>query len=42
MNAMASGADQINMAVNRVNTISVQNKENIDVLIRELSKFKVM
>ncbi|MDR1307186.1 MAG: methyl-accepting chemotaxis protein [Treponema sp.] len=41
MNEMASGADQINIAVNRVNTISGTNKENIDVLVREVSKFKV-
>jgi methyl-accepting chemotaxis protein len=41
MNEMATGADQINVAVNRVNTISGQNKENIDVLVREVSKFKV-
>jgi methyl-accepting chemotaxis protein len=41
MNEMAAGADQINVAVSRVNTISGQNKENIDVLVREVSKFKV-
>jgi methyl-accepting chemotaxis protein len=41
MNEMASGAAQINVAVNRVNTISGQNKENIDVLVQEVSKFKV-
>jgi methyl-accepting chemotaxis protein len=41
MNEMASGADQINVAVDRVNTISGQNKENIDILVREVSKFKV-
>jgi methyl-accepting chemotaxis protein len=45
MNEMASGADQINTAVNQVNGISGQNKENIDVLIdvlvKEVSKFKV-
>jgi hypothetical protein len=33
--------DQINVAVNRVNTITSENKENIDVLVREVSKFKV-
>jgi methyl-accepting chemotaxis protein len=38
---MAAGADQINIAVNRVNTISGENKENIDILVREVSKFKV-
>jgi methyl-accepting chemotaxis protein len=41
MNEMASGADQINVAVTRVNTISGTNKENIDVLVREVSRFKV-
>jgi methyl-accepting chemotaxis protein len=41
MNEMATGADQINVAVNQVNTISGENKENIDVLVREVSKFKV-
>ncbi|MDR2444637.1 MAG: methyl-accepting chemotaxis protein [Spirochaetaceae bacterium] len=41
MNEMASGADQINIAVNRVNEISVDNKSNIDVLVNEVSKFKV-
>jgi methyl-accepting chemotaxis protein len=41
MNEMAAGADQINAAVNRVNTISGQNKESIDVLVKEVSKFKV-
>ncbi|MDR3343363.1 MAG: methyl-accepting chemotaxis protein [Treponema sp.] len=41
MNEMATGADQINIAVDRVNTISGANKENIDILIREVSRFKV-
>jgi methyl-accepting chemotaxis protein len=41
MNEMAAGADQINAAVNRVNAISGENKENIDVLVQEVSKFKV-
>ncbi|MDR2182215.1 MAG: methyl-accepting chemotaxis protein, partial [Treponema sp.] len=41
MNEMATGADQINTAVNRVNEISGQNKESIDILVREVSKFKV-
>jgi methyl-accepting chemotaxis protein len=41
MNEMASGADQINIAVNEVNTISEQNKDNIDILVKEVSKFKV-
>jgi methyl-accepting chemotaxis protein len=41
MNEMASGADQIDRAVNHVNDISVNNKKQIDVLISEVSKFKV-
>ena len=41
MNEMASGADQINVAVTRVNDISGKNKENIDILVREVSRFKV-
>jgi methyl-accepting chemotaxis protein len=41
MNEMAAGADQINVAVTRVNTISGENKENIGALTRELAKFKV-
>jgi methyl-accepting chemotaxis protein len=41
MNEMATGADQINIAVNQVNEISGQNKENIDILVKEVSRFKV-
>jgi methyl-accepting chemotaxis protein len=41
MNEMATGAGQINVAVDRVNTISGENKESIDLLVREVSKFKV-
>jgi methyl-accepting chemotaxis protein len=41
MNEMATGADQINIAVTRVNEISTTNKENIDVLVKEVSRFKV-
>jgi methyl-accepting chemotaxis protein len=41
MNEMASGADQINVAVNHVNEISGRNREGIDVLMREVSRFKV-
>jgi methyl-accepting chemotaxis protein len=41
MNEMATGANQINVAVHRVNEISSQNKENINVLVREVSRFKV-
>jgi methyl-accepting chemotaxis protein len=38
---MAAGADEITVAVNRVNSISGTNKENIEVLVREVSRFKV-
>ena len=41
MNEMANGADQINIAVNRVNELSGKNRENIDLLVREVSRFKV-
>jgi len=41
MNAMASGAKQIHEAVNRVNEMSVMNREGIAVLVREVSRFKV-
>ncbi|MDR0321240.1 MAG: methyl-accepting chemotaxis protein [Treponema sp.] len=41
MNEMASGTEQINVAVNRVNEISGKNRENINLLVQEISKFKV-
>jgi methyl-accepting chemotaxis protein len=41
MNEMASGAEQVNVAVNNVNEISVRNREGIEALLREVSKFKV-
>jgi methyl-accepting chemotaxis protein len=41
MNEMAVGAEHINTAVHRVNEISGKNKENIDILMREVSRFKV-
>ncbi|GHV22017.1 methyl-accepting chemotaxis protein [Spirochaetia bacterium] len=41
MDEMAKGADQINIAVVRVNEISVKNKSNIEGLHTEVSKFKV-
>jgi len=41
MNEMATGADQINLAVNQVNEISGKNREGIDILVREVAKFKV-
>jgi methyl-accepting chemotaxis protein len=41
INEMASGADQINVAVNHVNEISNKNREGINTLTREVSRFKV-
>ncbi|MDR2478315.1 MAG: methyl-accepting chemotaxis protein [Treponema sp.] len=41
VNEMASGADQINAAVTQVNEISGQNRDTIDSLVREVSRFKV-
>ena len=41
MNEMATGAEQINVAVTQVNDITVKNRENIDFLVREVSRFKV-
>jgi len=41
MNEMANGANQINLAVNHVNEISGKNRKAIDVLIKEVSRFKV-
>jgi len=41
MNEMASGADQINVAVHNVNEMTQKNREAIDALIKEVSRFKV-
>jgi methyl-accepting chemotaxis protein len=41
MNEMASGTDEINIAVNQVNEISGTNKDNINILVQEVAKFKV-
>ncbi|MDR0585844.1 MAG: hypothetical protein LBG26_01245 [Treponema sp.] len=41
MNEMAAGADQIDSAVNHVNDISINNKNQIETLLGEVSKFKV-
>ena len=40
MNEMATGAEQINSAVNQINEISGKNKDSIDILVTEVSKFK--
>jgi methyl-accepting chemotaxis protein len=41
MNEMAGGAEEINTAVNQVNEISGKNREGIDMLMKEVKKFKV-
>lgn len=41
INEMTTGTDQINEAVVKVNTTSNENKENTDVLVSQVSKFKV-
>jgi methyl-accepting chemotaxis protein len=41
MNEMATGADQINVAVHNVSEMTGKNREAIDALIREVSRFKV-
>jgi len=41
MNEMAQGADQINIAINNVNEMTVQNREAIADLLKEVSRFKV-
>jgi len=41
MNEMATGADQVNVAVHNVNEMTTKNREAIDSLLREVSRFKV-
>ncbi len=41
INEMAYGAEEINAAVHRVNDLCVQNRESIDSLLEEVSRFKV-
>ena len=41
MNEMATGADQINVAVHEVNELANINHEKVDVLMKEVSRFKV-
>ena len=41
MNEMAMGAEQINVAINHVNEISGRNRDNINLLIREVTRFTV-
>ena len=41
MNEMANGSNEINSAVNQINDISGKNKESINILVKEVSRFKV-
>jgi methyl-accepting chemotaxis protein len=41
MNEMANGADQVNIAIHQVNDISGKNREAINALLHEVSRFKV-
>ncbi|WP_461256521.1 methyl-accepting chemotaxis protein [Treponema sp. R80B11-R83G3] len=41
MNEMATGADQINIAVHNVNDMTQKNRQAIDELLKEVSRFKV-
>jgi methyl-accepting chemotaxis protein len=41
VNEMAIGAEQINVAVHRVNDLSRENQKNINILVDEVSLFKV-
>jgi len=41
MNEMATGAEQVNVAVHNVNDMAGKNREAIDSLIKEVSRFKV-
>jgi methyl-accepting chemotaxis protein len=41
MNEMASGTEQINAAVSQVNNLSNDNRNHIDILVKEVSKFKI-
>jgi len=41
MNEMATGAEHINIAVNHVNGVSSKNREGIEILLKEVSRFKM-
>ena len=41
MNEMATGADQINIAVHQVNDLTVTNHEEVETLMREVDRFRV-
>jgi methyl-accepting chemotaxis protein len=42
MNEMATGVDQINVSVNKVNDMTQKNRVAIDDLLKEVSRFKVI
>jgi methyl-accepting chemotaxis protein len=39
---MSAGAEEINHAVNEVRAISDDNRKTVNVLVEEVSKFKVV
>ncbi|GHV96027.1 methyl-accepting chemotaxis protein [Spirochaetia bacterium] len=41
MDEMAAGTDEITIAVGEVDTLSSHNRDNIDILVKEVSRFKV-
>ena len=41
MNEMAAGVQQINRAVQEVNSLARKNKDSIEGLVEEVGKFKV-
>jgi methyl-accepting chemotaxis protein len=41
VNEMAAGSDRINTAIKRVNELSTKNQTNIELLVEEVSRFKV-
>ncbi|MDR3334449.1 MAG: methyl-accepting chemotaxis protein, partial [Treponema sp.] len=41
MNEIAEGMKQINTAVTRIQEISQENKQSIEVLVREITRFKI-
>ncbi|MCL1836854.1 MAG: methyl-accepting chemotaxis protein [Treponema sp.] len=41
INEMAIGAEEMNVAIHHVNELSIKNRESIDVLMKEVGRFKV-
>ncbi|MHC6204200.1 methyl-accepting chemotaxis protein [Breznakiellaceae bacterium SP9] len=41
MNEMAVGAEQINGAINEVNNMGFRNRDDIGILVKEVSRFKI-